>query len=384
MSRSLSFPRAVPGTLIALSIVACGDLDRSTDSVNDPPVAEAGGPYAGTVGASIDFDGTGSSDPEDASPLRYGWSFGDGETGAGATPAHAYAEAGTYTATLVVTDTGDVQSQPDEAVVHVSDPASGVVLVGAGDIADCGSEGDEATAALLDGIPGTIFTTGDNAYPDGRPEDFAECYDPSWGRHKDRTRPSPGNHDYETSGAEGYFDYFGAAAGDPGRGYYSYELGDWHVVVLNSEENVGEDSQQVQWLRGDLAASSALCTVAYWHHPRFSSSSRHGNEEFVQPLWDVLYDHGVEIVLGGHDHTYERFGPQTPHGEADPATGIRQFVVGTGGRGEYPFGSPEPNSEVRYNDGPGVLKLTLGATGYSWEFIPVSGSFEDSGAGTCH
>lgn len=378
-----SVPRAARGGLLVLTLAACGDF-MPIDAANKPPVAGAGGPYNGTVGADIEFDGTGSSDPEKATPLTYEWSFGDGDTGTGPNPSHAYAGSGTYTVTLVVTDTGRVQSEPGYATVHVVDPALAVVLVGAGDIASCESEGDEATAALLDTIPGTVFTAGDNAYPDGRAEDFADCYDSSWGRHKDRTRPSPGNHDYETSGAAGYFDYFGPAAGDPSRGYYSYDLGAWHVVVLNSEADVAEDSPQVEWLREDLAASPALCTVAYWHHPRFSSSTTHGNEEFVQPLWDVLYEHGAEIVMGGHDHTYERFAPQTPDGAADPDTGIRQFVVGTGGKSDYPFGTPEPNSEVRYNDGPGVLKLTLEATGYSWVYIPVSGSFEDSGAGTCH
>lgn len=263
-------------------------------------------------------------------------------------------------------------------------PGSEVVLVGAGDIAECGDTDDEATAGILDTVPGTVFTTGDNAYPDGTAADYANCYDPSWGRHKARTRPTPGNHDYHTSGAAPYFDYFGSAAGEPGKGYYSYDLGDWHLIALNSNISMSAGSEQEQWLRSDLAATTKRCVLAYWHHPRFSSSSNHGSSTRSQPLWEALYDAGAEIVLGGHDHTYERFAPQTPDGASDPSGGIREFVVGTGGRSLYGFGSPEPNSEVRYNDNFGVLKLTLRGDGYSWQFIPTSGSFSDTGSGTCH
>ncbi len=290
---------------------------------------------------------------------------------------------GTYTAALVVTDARGLASGPDEASVEVAASGASVVLVGAGDIGDCTSEGDEATAELLDGIAGTVFTTGDNAYPDGTAGDFADCYDPSWGRHKDRTRPSPGNHDYHTAGAADYFAYFGAAAGDPERGYYSYELGAWHIIVLNSEVDVSAGSAQEEWLRADLAASVALCTLAYWHQPRFSSGS-HGGQSYVEPLWDALYEHGADVVLAGHDHTYERFAPQTPDGALDAAAGIRQFVVGTGGRRLYDFDTVEPNSEVRYNDTFGILELTLEPTGYSWTYHPVSGSFQDSGSARCH
>jgi calcineurin-like phosphoesterase family protein len=259
------------------------------------------------------------------------------------------------------------------------------VLVGAGDIAVCGSGGAEATAKLLDGIPGTVFTAGDNAYGDGTPKQFARCYDPTWGRHKARTRPSPGNHDYETGDGAGYFGYFGARAGPPGRGYYSYELGAWHVVSLNSNIDMSAGSPQEQWLRADLAATKKRCVIAYWHHPRFSSSDDHGSEPATQPLWQALYDHAAEVVISGHDHTYERFAPQTPDGAADPGRGIRQFVVGTGGKSHYGFDAPLPNSEVRDNTSYGVLKLTLDPGSYSWSFIPVPGSsFTDSGKDTCH
>lgn len=267
-----------------------------------------------------------------------------------------------------------------ETPLPVDDP----VLVGAGDIADCATDGDEATANLLDGIPGTVFTTGDNVYPAGSTEEFAECYSPSWGRHKARTYPSAGNHDYRTEDATGYFDYFGPVAGEPGKGYYSYELGSWHIVVLNSNIRAGASSEQVKWLREDLAAHPVACTLAYWHEPRFSSGSQHGSSVGIQPIWQVLYDHGVDVVLNGHEHNYERFAPQDPQGVADPIRGIRQFVVGTGGRGFYPLTRSIANSEVQNDDTYGVLKLTLHSGSYSWEFIPVAGgTFTDSGSAPC-
>lgn len=262
------------------------------------------------------------------------------------------------------------------------------VLAGAGDIADCGGSGDEATASLLDNISGTVFSAGDNAYADGTSSEFTDCYGPTWGRHKDRTHPSPGNHDYHTSGASGYYGYFGAAAGDPGKGYYSYDLGSWHVIALNSNcGNVGgcgAGSQQEQWLRADLAAHPTTCTVAYWHHPRFSSGP-HGSDGSLQPLWQALYDNGADVVVSGHDHDYERFAPQDPSGKADSARGIREFVVGTGGKSHYGIGSPIANSEVNNGGTFGVIKLTLHAAGYDWEFVPVAGqSFTDSGSTSCH
>ncbi len=263
-------------------------------------------------------------------------------------------------------------------------PGSSVVFVGAGDIAGCSQSNDEATAQLLDGISGTVFTAGDNAYSDGTDANFSQCYDPTWGRHKARTRPSPGNHDYHTSGAAGYYNYFGANAGPSGRGYYSYDLGDWHIISLNSNVSMSAGSAQEQWLRGDLAASTKQCAIAYWHHPRFSSGS-HGSSTASQPLWQALYDAGAEIVIVGHDHNYQRFAPQTPGGQADPAKGIREFVAGMGGQSHYNFSSPIANTEAYNTDTYGVLKLTLGPGTYSWEFIPVAGkTYTDSGSGTCH
>lgn len=265
-------------------------------------------------------------------------------------------------------------------------PGTTNVLVGAGDIADCGSNGDEATAALLDGIDGTVFTAGDNAYEDGSAANFSQCYAGSWGRHKARTRPSPGNHDYRTSGAADYYAYFGARSGDAGKGYYSYDLGDWHIISLNSNISMSAGSAQEAWLRADLAASPLTCTLAYWHHPRFSSGTQHGSESAAEPLWQALYDAGAEVVVSGHEHNYERFAPQQPDGTADGATGIREFVVGTGGTGHYnDLGTQLPNSELFNGTTFGVLKLTLAPGTYSWNFVPVAGeTFTDSGSGSCH
>ena len=262
-------------------------------------------------------------------------------------------------------------------------------MVGAGDVADCRDlSGAEATARLLEQIPGTVMVSGDLAYPDGSKENF-ECYDKTWGRVKSRTRPSPGNHEFHAAGATPYFDYFGTAAGDAKNGYYSYELGTWHIIVLNSEcvEVGGCDagSRQEKWLRADLAAHPVACTLAYWHKPLFSSGGAHGNDPEIKPLWQALYDANADVVVNGHDHDYERFAPQTPDGGSQAARGIREFVAGTGGKSHRPFGPAKPNSEVRDATAFGVLKLTLKPGAYDWQFIPEAGkSFTDSGSGACH
>lgn len=263
------------------------------------------------------------------------------------------------------------------------------ILVGAGDIADCRDlSGAEATAKLLEHIPGTVMAAGDLAYPDGSRENFV-CYDKTWGRVKSRTRPGVGNHEFHPLGRKFYFDYFGTPAGDPKTGYYSYELGTWHIVVLNSEcqdiGGCGVGSPQERWLRADLATHPAACTLAYWHKPLFSSGSAHGNDPTVKPLFQALYDANAEVVINGHDHDYERFASQNPDGVADSARGIREFVVGTGGKNQRPFGPIVANSEARHADGFGVLKLALRSDGYDWQFIPEAGmTFSDSGSGSCH
>ena len=266
------------------------------------------------------------------------------------------------------------------------------VLVGAGDIGSCENTGVQMTARLLPsllGIDGTVAIFGDSAYPKGTATDFAECYDPYWGQFKARTRPSPGNHEYETPGASGYFNYFGAAAGDPAKGYYSYDLGSWHVISLNSNcssvaGGCAVGSPQEQWLKGDLAANANACTLAYWHHPRFSSGVN-GDQPSVAPFWDNLYEAGADVVLNGHDHDYERFAPQNPSGQSDPARGIREFVVGTGGAELRNFGTIEPNSEVRVEQKNGVLKMTLHPEGYDWQFVTApDGGIADTGSANCH
>jgi hypothetical protein len=263
-------------------------------------------------------------------------------------------------------------------------------LLAVGDISTCSNDHDEATAALADTLPGTVATLGDNVYQTGTATEFNTCYHPTWGRHKARTRPSVGNHEYEdTAGnAAGYFGYFGAAAGDPDKGYYSYDLGDWHVVVLNSSDNCvtvacGATSPQVQWLRADLDAHPTSCTLAYWHHPRFTSELPDATS--VQAFWDVLYEKNADLVLNGHAHNYERYKPQTPTGAVDDARGIRELIVGTGGRSLRPIATQDLNSEIAQWDTYGILKLTLRASSYSWQFVPVAGgTFADSGTTTCH
>jgi hypothetical protein len=261
------------------------------------------------------------------------------------------------------------------------------VLVGAGDIALCDSDADSRTAALLDRIEGTVITLGDNAYPDGTVRQFANCYEPTWGRHRTRTRPALGNHEYHTKDATPYFDYFGPSAGERGKGFYSYDVGAWHVIVLNSE--CGRvacrlGSEQERWLREDLAAHPASCTLAYWHSPLYSSGE-HGPDEEVRPLWEALHAAGAEIVLNGHDHHYERFAPLDPKGKPDPERGIRQFIVGTGGGELRRIEKRAPQSEAARSDTYGVLKLTLHRDRYEWEFVPVVGSsFADRGSAACH
>ena len=266
------------------------------------------------------------------------------------------------------------------------------ILVGAGDVASCDDlSGAYATAKLIEKIPGTVFVAGDLAYPDGSDENFSKCYEPTWGRFKDRTRPAPGNHEYHSDGASGYARYFGAAAGDPKKGYYSYDLGTWHIITLNSEcKEVGgcdATSPQGLWLKQELEQKHKNgCVLAYFHKPLFSSGGSHGNDPLMKPLWDFLYHAGADVVINGHDHNYERFAPQDPEGKADPEHGIREFVVGSGGKNSHrKMGVLKPNSEARNDDTFGVLKLTLHAKSYDWEFVPEAGkTFTDSGSGNCH
>jgi acid phosphatase type 7 len=257
------------------------------------------------------------------------------------------------------------------------------VVAVAGDIAGDGS-GDSATAAVLDGLsPTAVLTAGDNAYPDGTLSEYNAYYEPTWGRFKLKTYPSPGNHEYHTSGASGYFSYFGSRAGPSGKGFYSYNLGAWHLISLNSEVARGATSEQVTWLKNDLASTSARCVMAYWHKPRFTAGNYSDDSSF-QPFWDALYAANADVVINGHDHNYQRYVPMTPTGARDDARGIREFVVGTGGRSHYGLRA-DSRREAADSSSYGVLKLTLRASGYDWQFLPEAGrTYTDSGTGTCH
>ena len=267
-------------------------------------------------------------------------------------------------------------------------PPSRIVAVG--DVARCELESDEHTAALADEAfrhkNGVVAILGDAAYDAGSPAEFAHCYATSWGRHRFRTLPAVGNHEYHTPDAGGYFDYFGDAAGDPTQGWYAYDLGDWHVVVLNSvcDEIGGCDvgSDQETWLREHLESDQSACTLAYMHHPRFSSGP-HGDSTEVTALWQALVDHGVDLALAGHDHHYERLAPLEANGEPGAPGGVQSFVVGTGGTWLRPVSQPRPGSEVIIDDSHGVLILDLESTGYEWQFMDTTGAVLDQGSRIC-
>jgi hypothetical protein len=259
------------------------------------------------------------------------------------------------------------------------------VVVAAGDIvpAESGGAHQRTSDQVLKINPAAVLVLGDLQYPHGALKDFRRYYDTTWGRFKAITKPAPGNHEYDTDSASGYFEYFGAAARPRGASYYSYDLGGWHLISLDSNIDHDPGSAQEQWLRGDLVATTKKCVLAYWHHPRFSSGEEHGNDKSVDPFWDALYQAKADLVLSGHEHNYERFGLQNPDAQADPQ-GLREFVVGSGGKDLYGFNSPQPNSEVRTR-GYGVLKLTLHRSSYDWEFVTDTGIVTDSGGPVaCH
>ncbi len=266
------------------------------------------------------------------------------------------------------------------------DPAASSFKSGNGTSTECHMK---ATSNLLVAMkPSAVLTLGDAQYENGTLSAFQKSYGPSWGRLKAITHPAVGNHEYQTSSASGYFSYFGSAAGDRKKGYYSYNLGSWHLIALNSNCSlVGgchTGSVQETWLKADLAAHKTKCTLAYWHHPRYSSGE-HGSTPALTDLWQTLYNANAEVVLSGHDHHYERFAPQNARGGKDTARGLRQFVVGTGGKSHYAVGTAVANSEVRNATTYGVLRLTLNASSYSWRFVPEAGkTFTDSGTANCH
>jgi hypothetical protein len=255
------------------------------------------------------------------------------------------------------------------------------VLVGAGDVGDCAFEGARRTGRLLDGTAGTVFMLGDGAHPQGAIDTYDDCYDPYWGRHRWRTRPVPGNHDYDLPSSPGFFQYFADQLGEGGRTYYTYQLGAWHVYALDSNIASDASSSQYQWLRARLAENTGTCTLAYWHHP-VRASSRGGDQPHMVAVWELLAAHGADVVLSSHTHVYERFAPMNETFGFDER-GIRLFIAGTGGARHYTFDDIKPLSEVRIEQAWGVLRLTLSNGTYSWDFIPVSGE-SDSGTGECH
>jgi len=365
--------------------VGAGDFHLAASS----PAVDSGA----NVGLTADFEGghvphDGNGDGVAAADRG---AFERGSTGAAVPPPTS-----TPAATPVPTPAPPTPPPP---------PPSGgdAVIVGAGDIAACGSNGDEETANLLDSIPGTVFTLGDSVYEDGSPQQFADCYNPSWGRHAARTRPAPGNHDYHQSGAPGYYGFFGDAATplQPGcrigcNGYYSYNTGNWHVIVLNSEcatsYNACDQAAMLSWLDQDLRANPAACTLAMWHRPVLTIGPHNIDEGNMRAFWQKLYDFNADVVLNGHDHSYARYAPLNRDANGtDAARGIRQIVAGTGGKGltTATRAGSTPGLEAWQDASTantlGVLKLTLHGGSYDWHFVPVAGkSFSDSGSGACH
>ena len=292
---------------------------------------------------------------------------------------------------LSVSSTDQDRAVDVDAFLMLGDPPEGQ-LVGSGDISTCTNDNDAATAAVVAGVlnanPNAVaFTTGDNVYPAGTSTQFANCYDPTWGAFKGRTRPTPGNHDYDDPGAAGYYEYFGANAGPAGRGWYRYEAGTWRVYALSSECAVGSKcaSDQLKWLKADLAANPHKCVLAIWHRSRFSTGS-HGNSMRMANVYTELYNAGADVVVGGHEHGYQRFAPADGTGAADPVRGIRTFVAGMGGAELYQWKSTSALLATRDNTTFGALKLDLNAGSYSWEFLPVAGptGYSDSGTAACH
>ena len=360
-------------------------VEWGTTPQNQAPSVTINTPRSNTTyitGNEISFSGT-AFDLEDGDiTASLIWTSNlDGTIGTGGNFSYSTLSSGVHTITASATDNNGFTGVATLTFTVFNNVP---VLVGAGDIAMCDSSGRIATSLLLDNIAGSVFTAGDNAQLVGAESEFTECYDPTWGRHKARTHPVPGDHDYLTEGASAYYNYFGAAAGEPGKGYYSYDLGSWHIIALNSEIDISASSTEVQWLRADLAAHPTTCTLAYWHQPRFSSGLIHGSNSYFGELWEALYDYGADVVINGSEHLYERFAAQNPDGIAEPTRGIREFIVATGGAYiGYPY-TQLPNSEVIDNSTYGVIKFTLHETSYDWEFIPIAGmTFTDSGSASC-
>jgi hypothetical protein len=355
-------------------------LHAPSVSLSSPPPGAA---Y--DVGTPIPFAAS-ASDPEDgdlSSAITWTSSL-DGILGVGANFSRDDLSAGTHQLTASVADSGGT---PGQATRQFDVFDSGKQVLAAGNVGDCTKSSDEATGALLGTLPGGILALGDLAYPRGTAADFADCFDPAWGMHKARIHPISGNHEWHEAGAQPYFDYFGAAAGTPGEGWYSFDVGSWHLVGVQGDCNefpqgCSPSSPQGLWLQADLAANSKPCTMVFTHFPRFSSIF--GVDDTQLPFWEIFYQHGVDVVLTAHAHNYERYARQNPAGEAEPARGIREFVIGTGGHALSEPSVNLPTREVQQSSTFGVLRLALGETRYSWQFHGVGpGSFTDSGSEEC-
>lgn len=286
---------------------------------------------------------------------------------------------------------GDTASPVSEAATPSSPTITPVSVLAVGDIAQCfgqpaANSAAAGTAALIErqAADASLLLLGDLVYNSGTPEEYRDCYAPTYGKFLARSYPAPGNHDYGVPGGSGYYSYFADRAGPERRGYYSFDLGAWHIVSLNSNIDMARGSAQETWLRADLAANRGRkCTLAYWHHPRFSSSNAHGDDTRSTDIWRTLYEFKADLILVGHDHVYERFAPQDPDGRPDPAAGPRQFTIGTGGASLYGFAAPKPNSEAR-GAAFGVSRFVLEEGRYSWQFLPVTpGAFADQGTANC-
>ena len=299
-------------------------------------------------------------------------------TAASATTTSAATPPVTTAGEVTIVAAGDIACDPDD--VHYR--------AGAGAARECHHAATADLAVAQN--PNAVLLLGDIQYESGTIGAFQASFDRTWGRLKRISYPAPGNHEYVAAGADGYFSYFGPVAGRVDQGYYSFDLGSWHLIALNSNctkvpSGCGTNSAQSTWLRADLAAHPSACTLAFWHHPRFSAGT-HGNDPRTDRLWRTLYDGGADVILVAHNHDYERFAPLDPAGRADHARGIRQFVVGTGGRNLARFRTTAPNSEARNAETFGVLRLKLRSSGYDWQFVPEPkpDSFTDSGSDVCH
>ena len=373
--------------------VSAGSVSASVSTVSAAPSSIVAGTATSTITVTV-RDGFGNPVSGSAVVLA---ATGSGNTltqPSGTTGGSGIAT-GTLSSTVAGTKTVSATASgialTQTASVTVTSAGTSVTFVGAGDIADCGNNNDAATAALVAAFPSNtpVFVLGDNVYPNGTTSEYNNCYHPTWGAFKSRTFPSAGNHEYNSANATPYFNYFGAAAGTPGQGWYSFDLGAWHVIVLNSNLETAAGSPQDQWLLADLAAHNNVCTLAYWHHPLYSSVGGSGSGGAVttsaRRFWDNLYAAGADLVLNGHRHVYERLAPMGPNGTADPVNGIRTLIAGMGGESGGDLTNVFPLSEVGEGRTYGILKLVLSATSYTWEFIGVPGStFTDSGTGNCH